>query len=113
MIVKLSVEVHCQKLLDDGPHLKYKNQKPSRYRIYIDDDLMTERNWIWDQNTFICENLLVDLPTNSSHNIRVDVLNYSDIVGYRIQLGLGNLIVDGIQQDFSNDHRAQLSFTIA
>jgi hypothetical protein len=107
----LSVEVHCLSPIVEIDHPIFEKKNHSKYQIYINDDLITERDWIWDQNTYICEHMLVELSSNSTNIVKVNVLNFCP--GYQIQLGLGNLIVDGVRQDFSIGHSAQLSFTIA
>jgi hypothetical protein len=117
MIVNLSAEVHCLQLhLQPQPMVEWKNppfwqKKYSRYRIYIDDDLMTERDWAWDQNTYICEHMLAEISPDLTHTVRIDILNFNP--GYQIQLGLGNLIVNDILQDNSNEYRNSLSFMLA
>lgn len=45
-----------------------------RYRIYVDNDLLTERDFIWDSNTYICENIFVNLEYGK-HVLRIDHVN--------------------------------------
>lgn len=54
------------------------NQTPtgnSIYRVYVDNDLLTERNWIWSAyDTYIKEHIEVNLEPGN-HVIRLDNCN--------------------------------------
>jgi hypothetical protein len=69
--VHFSFEVHCQRPpwavlnLDQ----RYAN---SIYRIYVNHDLITERNWIWDNQTVLHENIWVFVEENSQHTLRLE-----------------------------------------
>jgi hypothetical protein len=69
-IVKINVVVYCLKFTWD-------DSKNYRYRIYINDDLLTERTWSWDTNTKINENIIVDLPRNSDNTIKIEAITTS------------------------------------
>jgi hypothetical protein len=51
---------------------------PPRYRIYVDNDLLTERDFIWDNRTFIRENIIVNLESGT-HTLRVEHINNGTI----------------------------------
>lgn len=63
--INISVEVHCLRpdwaISHHNP--KYKNV---RYRLYVEEDLITERNWSWDNNIFLNENIWI--ATNKDTN---------------------------------------------
>jgi hypothetical protein len=61
--VELLVDIHCTR-----PEVTVQ----PNYRIYIDDDLITERNWAWDNNTLIREHLWVDLEPGKDYNITLE-----------------------------------------
>lgn len=42
-----------------------------RYRIYMNDDLLTERTWIWKNDSMIKENIVVDLPLATVNNLSI------------------------------------------
>jgi hypothetical protein len=46
------------------------------YRVYVNTDLITERTWIWDNHTFLVENLLVDLDLKRGHTVKVEPVIY-------------------------------------
>lgn len=66
MIHKLSVDVHCHR-----PNWVFeeinKRFKETRYRIYIDGELMAERLWIWPNDKMIIENFVVDIAPGEHH----------------------------------------------
>jgi hypothetical protein len=83
-IVKINVEVHCLK----PGWVSFEN---NRYRLYINNDLLTERNWIWDLNTKIDENIFVDLPKNSDNIIKLEpIVEHNSVAKF----ALYNLRID-------------------
>ena len=104
MVVDISVEVHCLQP-------RWIQSENSKYRIYIDDELMTERDWLWDQNTFIQEQMIAEISPNLNHTVRVEVIKSKR--EHITQLGLRNLIVSGMPQNSWDGHRDNLSFIIA
>ena len=82
----------------------------SSYRLYVNDDLLTERTWIWNFNTVIEEELLVNVTTHESHQIRLETL--LDDPRSMTQFGLRNFFVNGWPKPDHGGHRTQLSFMI-
>lgn len=53
------------------------------YRIYVDNDLITERTFIWDKNqTYIAEHIFVQLD-KGPHEIKIETVQ-SDFDYFRI-----------------------------
>ena len=101
--VNLRVQVQC---LQPG-WIEHDN---SSYRLYVDDDLITERTWIWNINTVIEEDLLVDVTPGELHQVRIDtILNKPRDLA---QFGLRNFFVNGWPKPDHGGHRTQLSFMI-
>jgi hypothetical protein len=100
----LDVEVHCLQP-------RWVADEHSKYRLYINDELLTERDWIWAQDIYIHENMLVEVPTGLMHTVRVEVIKSNPM--YLTQLALRNLKVNGIIHDTSDGHRDNLSFMLA
>lgn len=51
-----------------------------RYRIYVDNDLLTERDFVWNGTSqFIRENLIVNL-NSGTHTLRVEQINDSGTI---------------------------------
>ena len=82
-----------------------------KYRIYVNDDLMTERTWIWDQQTYIEETLWAELASGISHTVKLEIIksNPFDLA----QFGLQNLTVNEEPHSDHGGHRSELSFILA
>jgi len=62
---------------------------PPKYRVYVDNDLLTERDFIWPgHEVFIRENILVNLKPGQ-HKIRVEQTSIHGKIIAR------NYVVDG------------------
>ena len=85
-------------------------EKP-KYRIYVNDDLMTERTWVWDLQTYVEETLWAELANGISHTVRLEIIksNPFDLA----QFGLQNLTVNGTPSPDHGGHRSELSFMLA
>jgi hypothetical protein len=54
------------------------------YRVYIDDDLITERSFIWDKNdNYILEHIFV-LLAPGTHRIKVEPVPVKDYNSFRL-----------------------------
>lgn len=101
--VSLRVQVHALK-----PNwIEHEN---NRYRLYVNDDLITERTWIWNLNTYVEEELLVDVPEKISHTVRLETI--LDNPRSLAQFGLQNFYVNGWPKPHYGGDRVQLSFMI-
>jgi hypothetical protein len=59
-ITAITIDVYCT-LADNAP----------AYRLFVDDELLTERSWIWPSyEVFIKENITVDID-EGQHNIKL------------------------------------------
>lgn len=101
--VHISVEIHCLEP-------RWVEQEHSRYRLYLDDEMLTERDWVWSQDTLIREYLVVEVSQGLTHTIRVDVIKVKP--SYLTKLALKNLVVDGVKQNDRDGLRDNLSFTL-
>lgn len=72
-VVEISVEVHCYRPWWAIHHWESKFTT-SIYRLYVDQDLITERTWVWNNNTVILESLIVDVDNNIGHNVKLEPL---------------------------------------
>jgi hypothetical protein len=80
------VEVHCVEP-------RWVSKEGSRYRIYVDNELMVERTWIWDQNTYIQEHMVLKLHDHASHRMRLETIK--TMPGAMTELTLLNITCDG------------------
>jgi len=61
--VNIVVDVHCTVGHDVNPV----------YRLYVDDELLTERTWTWPSyEVLIRENVLVEFETYGTHTLRIE-----------------------------------------
>lgn len=102
-ITFLDVEVHC---LQPG----WVEHEKSKYRLYLNDELLTERDWIWSQDTYIQENMIVEVPKGLMHSVRLEVIKSNP--KHLTKLVLTNLNVNGVRNDTSDGHRDSLSFML-
>jgi hypothetical protein len=98
-----TVEVHCKKPdwvntmveqnIDKGPShltdLVDTFTKP-KYRLYIDNDLIVERDFIWSNETFVKEKVDVTVP-KGTHQIRIDPIVTTPAGKHPIEFNLGEI----------------------
>lgn len=65
---KITVEVHCHCPTWVLENLNEEFRK-SIYRLYVNDDLLTERLWIWDNSKLIQETIWVALTVDDTHSL--------------------------------------------
>jgi hypothetical protein len=86
------------------------HEKP-KYRLYVNDDLITERTWIWDMQTYVEEDIRVEVPPGINHTIRLDLVKDNPM--HLAQFGLQNLRINGWPKPDHGGHRSELSFILA
>jgi len=96
------VEVHCLKP-------SWVSYEKNKYRIYVNDNLLTERRWYWDLNTYLQENIWVRL-CNGHHSIRVEPVQ--DPVDSSVQFVFRNLTVNNVSVPDWGGERMELSFLL-
>ena len=70
--VNLEVEIYCHVAKwTEAENLKSIIPDPI-YRVYVDDDLLTERTWIWNNTVFIKENVWARLNVNRTHCFKIE-----------------------------------------
>lgn len=48
---------------------------PPAYRVYVDNDLLTERTYVWDiSEQFVRENIIVNIEPGA-HSLRIEPVN--------------------------------------
>lgn len=69
--INLRVEVHCRipQWVSEPHNSEFRN---NIYRLYLDNDLLTERSWVWQhETTFILEDVWANLTKNSYHTLEI------------------------------------------
>ena len=102
METSLSVEVHCL-----GP--RWVNFEDAKYRLYVNNDLLTERTWRWGIDAFVKENIIVDVPTELANDLYImPILEPKSTA----QFVLKNLKVEEDLIEDLGGHRTQVSFIV-
>jgi hypothetical protein len=81
-----------------------------KYRLYVNDDLITERTWIWDMQTFIEENICVCIEYDSVYTVRIEIIKSNPM--HLAQFGLKNLKINERSESDHGGHRSELSFVL-
>ena len=99
----LTVEVHCKKPEWVDSMVEQHIDKDSsqltdlidtftkpKYRLYIDNDLIVERDFIWDNETFVKEKVDATV-TKGTHQIRIDPIVKTPVGKHPIEFNLGEI----------------------
>ena len=62
---QISLEVHCL-----GP--SWVQTEKNRYRLYINNEMLVERDWIWPTHQYINENIWVDAIPGILNTIKLE-----------------------------------------
>ena len=79
-----------------------------KYRIYVDDDLIVERSWMWHNGTFLQENIWVNLGSGNHVFKLLSRPNWnsvSKVENYRIQVynfTIQNLLINNSSAPVDN-----------
>ena len=88
-------DVHCEWT---GPH--------PRYRCYVDDELFSERTWIW-HDVYLEENFQIQAPVGK-YTVRVELLDtaHANIQVRNLQVNRGPAVItpDGRVQIYTPEH---------
>ena len=79
----------------------------NRYRIYVNSDLIVERNWISDNNIFLRENMWI-IVESTEFSLKLEPIIYNPT---QIKFLIKNPIVNNIPIDF-NSEQLELSFRL-
>jgi hypothetical protein len=101
MVISITVEVHALQPA-------WIDVETPKYRLYVNDDLITERTWIWNMQTYIEEYIRVDVMSGISNTIRVELIKSKPMD--LSQISLQNLKINGHLKSDSSKHRTELSF---
>jgi hypothetical protein len=85
----VSIDVYCHRDWETGPI----------YRLYVDGDLLTERNWAWPgYEIYINEHIEVDLEPGE-HKITLENCSQHSVINYKNLRVDHTLIHDKFQQE--------------
>lgn len=61
--VQISCDVHCEW-----------NGSDTRYRLYVNDELFTERSWIWNSKDYYLEEIVTIEAVPGMYNIKYELV---------------------------------------
>lgn len=76
-MINLFVDIHCR----EEPwayELDSVNYKKPVYRLYLNNELLTERTWTHSEDSFIREEIWVDIPRNFESTINLEPVMFDD-----------------------------------
>lgn len=82
--VRLSADIRCSGNVEQRP----------AYRLYVNNELFTERTWRWDVNTFVNESLVI-VGTPGVYELRVDCTHANNefkLRNLRVEEGPGHVL---------------------
>lgn len=85
------------------------NYEKNRYRIYIDDELLAERDWVWSKETIIDEDLWIKAEPASRHIIKLIPVLQSDSVA---KFALRKLRIQDVLRSDVQGNDSQITFTV-
>jgi hypothetical protein len=83
----------------------------SAYRLYVNSELMTERTWIWADQSIIKEILWVDIDNTDQHTINLEQI-YSHRKDPNILISMSHLDVLTHQFEILNSDSNSITFRI-
>jgi len=106
--VNLIFEVHCQRppwgIIN--PVSKFLD---SRYRVYVNDDLITERSWIWDNNIFLKESVWINSVQGSEHTLKIEPVV---CIPEQAVFTVNNFQITNLAADSTKINDLQVNFTL-
>ena len=101
--VNLKVQVHCLR----PSWVDFENNK---YRLYVNNDMITERSWIWNTKTLLDENIWVKLELDTEHSIKI--VPVLDPINSFVKFTLKNLRINNNLYYTENEEQLELSFRL-
>lgn len=86
----LTIDVYCHRDWDSSPV----------YRVYVDDDLLTERTWAWPSyETYIKEHIEVEVE-HGAHQVKIYNCAPNNNISFKNVTVDGRLLPDSSSQEF-------------
>jgi hypothetical protein len=116
METNVTVQVHLIDLAQFPQLTSQIVNEKNKYRIYVNDHLLTERDWIWSIDTYIEENIRVDIKPNSVNSIVLEpIYGSKSLTKFAsrkslTKFALRNLKVNGELKTISDEESTKLTF---
>lgn len=79
------------------------------YRLYIDNELMTERTWIWDNKTALAESIIININDNDGHNL---ILTPVVTIAEQAKFKISDFKIVGCNGHFSKVNDLEMYFVL-
>jgi len=104
----LKFEVHCQR----PPWARLNVDRKyvdSKYRIYVNNNLIVERSWVWDNNIFLEEDCWISADQDQEYMLELEPVVY---ISEQANFTIGNFAVTNIQADSTKINDLQVNFIL-
>ena len=81
----------------------------SRYRVYVNNDLITERDWNWDNSIFLLESVWINSDPNTNYTLRLDPVVY---ISEQANFSINNFKITNSNADINKIDDLQVNFTL-
>ena len=105
MIPEARIQIEVHRTQPDG------SQGESRYRIYLNNNLITERTGVWGNEAFVVEEFFAEIQKGFNNIIRLEIIKFGD--NNLAHFFLRNLKVDNVYMSANNDSIDTVSFILA
>lgn len=107
--VNILIDIHCTRPNWALAYHKDQLLSPPIYRVFVNEDLITERSWLWDDEKLIREEIWAELDPQLAHKIKLQpVLKVAGMAKFKID----NLVVDNSSATLTDFNDLEVSFTI-
>ena len=107
--VNLNFEVLCQRpIWATLGSFKEKFSK-SRYRVYVNNDLITERDWNWDNSIFLLESVWINGERDTNYTLRLDPVVH---IPEQANFSINNFKVTNLEADSTKIDDLQVNFIL-
>lgn len=104
--LNFAVAVHCNRPPWARLNPKYAD---SRYRIYVNSELLIERNWLWDNSTYINEHIQVELINTKTYNLKLEPVT---ILPEQATFSLGKIQISNFEFNIDKLNDTEINFSI-
>lgn len=106
--VNLIVEIQCVRPPwgKINPFSKYTD---SRYRVYVNDDLLTERTWLWNDSVTINENIWINAENIKDHTLVIEPVTH---IPEQAKFTLSSLSIPNVPAEIFRINDLQVNFTL-
>lgn len=107
--VNIKADIHCSKPIWATLGAFHKKFSDSKYRVYVNDNLITERDWIWDNNILLQENLWIHCEPNQDYTFKIIPVVY---ISEQASFNLDNFKITNVDANINIIDDLQVNFSL-